>query len=375
MNTNPRQAPWLKMIPEINSSFDSIKRIDNKGLLYSIDYNFNYYHPVVVEVMKKIEQMANFKPACSAFTCQNHEGDNLHVRNYDFGHFINNDKSKEVTGLNVVVHTKPQGKYESIGLADAFFLDFKGNLYHGCLDDGKSDISTASILPYICMDGINEKGLVASILMVILNKEDKDDIKTDMNEPNKLDKISHTRLIRYILDNCATTSEAVELASKYNIFSLRYSNFQLFISDKDGNSEVLNWRYNKFSHVKTNVITNFNLSGDKEDGCDVIENNRITSPFIKLDKTLNKYFYGYGKGHDRFASLVSNLERYALERKELYKTDMSDTDAMNIIQSVSVFPSKIISSCTQYSVLYNSNKKNLKVWVHQDNKHIYEFKI
>ncbi len=54
---------------------------------------------------------------------------------------------------------------------------------------------------------------------------------------------------------------------------------------------------------------------------------------------------------------------------------MSILDAMNIIQSVSVYPSKIIPSCTQYSVLYNSNKKNLKVWVHQDIQHVFEFKL
>jgi len=338
MNKNPHLAPFL--VGDVSKTFSTIKRIDKLGYFYSIDYQEDYYHPLYVGLVKKFEELSNFKNGCSCFYCQNNLGDNLTVRNYDFAHRKNNEPKGEITGLNILIRCHPKGKHASIGVADGFWLNPEGKLYVGMLDDDKTDISNVALLPYLTMDGINDAGLTASILMVNCNKDNPNDKKTDMNDEGKLDKISHARLLRYILDNCADVKEAIELTNKYNIFSLRYSNFQIMVTDKDGHSEVFAWRFNKFTHTKSNACTNFNLSGQLDDACDVYEDNRIIDHFTRIEKTLNEYHYGYGKGFNRFETIVSSLERQAMVKEKNYKTEMPNHVAKAIIESVSVIPCK-----------------------------------
>ena len=59
----------------------------------------------------------------------------------------------------------PNAKYKSIGVCDAFWLDYQNGTYgNGSFDDGKTDLSAALLCPYLCMDGMNEMGLCVSIM-------------------------------------------------------------------------------------------------------------------------------------------------------------------------------------------------------------------
>jgi len=99
--------------------------------------------------------MGPIDTGCSAFTTYNQDNDFMFCRNYDYCHY---DPSGVPTGINVVVTTKAENKLKSIAVCDAYWLDTK-NYYKGVLDDGKTDISNLVILPYMCVDGMNEAGV------------------------------------------------------------------------------------------------------------------------------------------------------------------------------------------------------------------------
>ena len=101
-------------------------------------------------------------PGCSTFFTHNTDGEPITCRNYDYPHRVSKE-DRSLTGLNVVLHCKPEGKYESIAVADAVWCDEENPMFQkGGPDLEGFDISMMDILPYECMDGINDQGLCAA---------------------------------------------------------------------------------------------------------------------------------------------------------------------------------------------------------------------
>ena len=141
----------------------AVKRLDDDGYLYYMDYTKDYYGTEVIDAMRKIGYI---DPGCSVFFTHNLEGEPLTCRNYDFAHRVSQE-DQTVTGLNIVLHCKPEGKYESIAVADAVWCGENNPLLQkGGPDLEGFDPALLDILPYQCMDGINEKGLYISVLRV-----------------------------------------------------------------------------------------------------------------------------------------------------------------------------------------------------------------
>ena len=113
-------------------------------------------------VVMAIALIACFVSGCSTFFTHNTDGAPITCRNYDYPHRVSKE-DRSLTGLNVVLHCKPEGKYESIAVADAV----------GGPDLEGFDISMMDILPYECMDGINDQGLCASVLRVDIKPGDQ----------------------------------------------------------------------------------------------------------------------------------------------------------------------------------------------------------
>ena len=80
------------------------------------------------------------------------------------------------------------------------------------------------------------------------------------------------------------------------------------------------------------------------------------------------YKYGYGHGYHRFVTILGQLERYRDTAKEKYYTMMPESTALVILQSVAQNPYTNASgiSMTQYSAIYNNEKKTVEVWSFQD---------
>lgn len=287
----------------------SLKRLDDKGQLYEMEVNYDYY-PLLPMLNSMIDA------GCSTFFTKNVENEYLFCRNYDYSHFLHNDRHNPRTALNVIIkNNNPNNKYRSIGVADGFWLDYKnGTFVEGCIDDGKTDLSPFVLLPFLCMDGLNEKGLCVSVMALSvkgtwteipyegalekqpygkdpyilkepgeLPKEDyvfvADDIiaineadkkawickaemwKTTM--PNKKGTLLPPLLMRFMLDNCQNVEEAIALASEYNIMAQGPgSGYHILVADKSGNSKLIEWVDNKMNIVDTNHATNYTRSVD-----------------------------------------------------------------------------------------------------------------
>ena len=121
-----------------------LTRLDDKGYLYYMDYQKDYYSPKVMNIMRKIGYI---DPGCSVFFTHNVKGEPVTCRNYDYPHRISK-KDKSLTGLNVILHCKPEGKYESIAVADAVWCDENNPLLQrGGPDQEGFDPGLLDILP------------------------------------------------------------------------------------------------------------------------------------------------------------------------------------------------------------------------------------
>ena len=89
------------------------------------------------------------------------------------------------------------------------------------------------------------------------------------------------------------------------------------------------------------------------------------------------YHYGYGHGYHRFVTILGQLERYRDTAKEEYYTVMPESTALVILQSVAQNPYTNASgiSMTQYSAIYNNEKRTVKVWSFQDYSKYFLFDV
>jgi len=382
-NPRKRLLPW-----KIGKTIDSIKKIDERGLLYYMDYKANYY-----KLEKYASLIANTKPGCSTFYTKNNEGESILGRNYDFNHYRYNVKGedKDITSLIIIVKGEnPKAKYKSLGVVDGFWLDFdKGRYFEGSPSDGKTDMTRLAMAPFVIMDGVNEKGLATSIMhlpcendwqetnyrdpdslddkekeiaiitdeenkrpdrldykvksnALFINTKDHITLKANKNlavnqdDPNK-EKILHPILMRRMLDYCASVDEAINLAKSYNLISpLPDNDYHIMLADKSGKSVILEWVNNKLNVVNCNHGTNYYLS--RED------------------------HYGYGQDRDDVL-------------KEKLKI-MSQKEAMNLLEEVSQNPfKKQYVGFTQWSSVYNLDKANMLISIFLDYEKQYEYKI
>ncbi len=383
---NPHKLPLPKMYL---NCIDGIKRVDKDGALYYLDYKPNYYF---------LEGFVNMlaKPACTTFSCTTPDGDHLFARNYDFVHFKFNDRKNDMTSLNIMVHVKKTlFRYDSLSMCDGFWLDLgKGRLFAGTLDDGKTDISALALIPYLCMDGMNEKGLAVSIMhlpthnewtlqdeyidpstlteeekriAIILDKKGEVPQKFDYKvKPKSLaintaDKLTwtvnkefatlqkvkgrktmfHPVLMRRMLDFCKNVDEAVKLAKKVNVMSpLRTDDYHIMISDKTGKTVILEWIDNVLNVKEVKHGSNYYLIRDDH--------------------------YGYGEDRDEVV------------KKELDKNNgvLSFDDTSKLLEDVSQdYRINKFRGYTLWTSLYNLDKLTVRVWQNLDYKNYYDFKL
>lgn len=88
---------------------------------------------------------------------------------------------------------------------------------------GKCEDENLMLLPFVCLDGINEKGVSIAVLVV--------DIKDGMGitcQKEKEKNIFTTLAIRYVLDYADSTASAVELLSNFNMLAAGGKDYHFF---------------------------------------------------------------------------------------------------------------------------------------------------
>lgn len=341
-----------------------VVRLDADGYLYYMDYTKDYYGPDVID---KLREGGFIDTGCSTFFTHNTNGEPITCRNYDYPHHVSKE-DRSLTGLNIVLHTKPEGKYESIAMADAVWCDQTNPLLQqGGPDMPGFDAGLLDIIPYQCMDGINEKGLSVSILRVDIKEGDK-----PANYP-----IGSSMILRYMLDDCANVAEAIKKVDTAIVTPEDWQDCHIYVTDAEGNYAVIESRNGIVSTVESDVVTNFYLSYD--DIADSYRNGNLRENALMLTDEYGEkqYKFGYGHGYHRFITIASQLESHIDTTSEKYRTVMPESAALVILQSAAQNPYTKASgiSMTQYSVIYNNEKRTLEVWPFQNYQTSYAFDV
>lgn len=342
----------------------TLTRLDDSGYLYYMDYEKDYYSP---EVMNAMREIGFIDPGCSVFFTHNEAGEPITCRNYDYPHRVSKE-DRSLTGLNIILHCKPEGKYESIAMADAVWIDENNPLLQrGGPDQKGFDPGMLDILPYECMDGINEKGLYVSVQRVDIKEGD---------QPARF-QAGSSMLLRYMLDDCANVDEAVRKTKTGILVPEDWQNCHFMVSDASGRSVVIESRNSIVSVISSDICTNFYLGSDDME--DYYMNGKLREEAVKMtdEEMTPDYRYGFGHGYHRFVTILGQLERYRDTMKEEYYTRMPESTALVILQSVAQNPFTNASgiSMTQYSAIYNNEKKTMEVWPFQDYSKSYAFEV
>ena len=192
-----------------------------------------------------------FGGGCSAFEAYNESGEYIMGRNFDY-----------MDGPCYVVWTHPKNAYASISMVDANFLLTFDRL-KPATTMGRFQALKA---PYLCLDGMNEKGLVIAVLQIHADGTKQDTGKI---------KMFTTAMIRICLDKCATVNEAIELFKTFDVqdtIALGYSLgccFHYMLTDANGDSAVIEYVNNEIRVIRAEdmdsdklFVANFYLSED-----------------------------------------------------------------------------------------------------------------
>lgn len=319
---------------EQKKSIESIKDLDN-GRFYVMDYVADYKLDDMINAnLTNIQSMIDFMQknflnggstsvnaqdmGCSSFAVSTKEGKKLYGRNFDY----------KMDMSAVLIRTSPKDGYKSIGLADSGWVGYG----LGSLDDGKTDLSMTMAFPYLIMDGMNEKGLAVSVLLL------KD---TPTRQNTGKNRINTTLAMRLMLDKAKTVDEAINMISKFDMqSSMDDVSFHFLISDSTGKSVVLEYVENKMNVVNTNFVT-----------------NHYVSPSMN----------GKGHGKDRYNILKSTLE--------FKNNQLTETEAMSLLEIVSQQETNESTSMTQWSVVYNLSDLTAEVAIRRNFQKTFDFKL
>ena len=345
----------------LKSFYTAPQKLDARGRLYYTEYMGDYTSPIVTSIFNKLRPVRD--GGCSAFYTRGSDSGFLTGRNYDLGHI---DHSGNPTGLNLVVRCNPKGKYSSVSIADLAMLSHIGLDYtEGSLDQSRLTDVLLAMAPYLCVDGINEKGLSASILALDLKEGETAVFQTD--EGKESDIISG--LLRRILDNCASVDEAAKLADSINLINTFGADFHLFVTDELGKSAVFEWRNNTLAVTYTDMVTNFYVSCD--DAADCYKNGKLKEKYVAPSENPFDYRFGYGHGYERFKTIMS----YKTENAADGALTMSKPEIIDLLRSVSQEYSGEMTSLTQYSAIYDNTRRCLDVCVYPDYSTVYHYDV
>ena len=238
------------------------------------------------------------KYGCSAFITKAPDNKNLVGRNFDLG----------IGSGALSLYTHPRGGYASVSTVSTEMIGV----------GEESSISITSFVgriamltsPYMCVDGMNEKGLSVSLL-------DTDGTGTLHQDTGKQDLFISVA-VRLLLDKAATVDEAINLLSKYDMHTAHYCTQHIFIADRNGNYAIVEWMFKEMKIVKYPTVTNFRLceatDGNYSGRCDrfdFLDNSLKTKPVNNLDESMN-LLKGVIQSHTLW-SVIYNLNDFTAD--------------------------------------------------------------
>lgn len=251
---------------------------------------------------------------CSAFSLTGTDGAARMGRNYDFRY----DTSA------MLVSCAPKDGYRSIAFA--------------ALDNISANDPDASLVtkfatltaPFICLDGINEKGV--SIAVLTLDSE-------PTHQQTGKETIFTTLAIRLVLDRAATTEEAVELLRGYDMYASSGRDYHFYISDASGDGRVVEYDCESETRalVATPIDTVTNFFAIYEERVQPDQKNGI-----------------YGHGKERFDAIRAVLA----EQSGAY----TNATAWTALRAAAQDPNpEDVTSNTQWSIVFNNTDRTAQI--------------
>lgn len=257
--------------------------------------------------------------SCSAFGIQTKDGDSLMGRNYDFRY----DTSA------MLVYCAPKDGYRSVAFTA---LD---NLGVSVADESLKTKLACLTAPFICLDGMNEKGVSIAVLTL-----DSEPTVQDTDKPD----ICTSLAIRLVLDKAASTKEAVELLSQYDMIASSGRDYHFYVNDATGDGRVIEWDCHSDTRklVATSVRTTTNFFNMYIDKVTVTEGKNG--------------IYGHGKDrYDKIENVFDSADG----------SYTNDTAWEALIAASQTPKSEDITSNTQWSIVFNNTDKTLEFVLHR----------
>lgn len=310
------------------TSYDDLN-VFSMDVLY--DYNLDNIAPIEVadaqeymkiffaEVLPGIDvkfELPDF--GCSAFSLKKNDKGYLFGRNYDF----------KFDTSAMVVHCHPKNGFASVA--------------HAALDNIKvinaleSDYTKAACLtaPFICLDGINEKGVGIAVLTL-------DSTPTVYRTGKKM--LTTTLAIRIVLDRASSTDEAIDILKDYDMIATCGRDYHFFITDNTGDTRVV--EYDPERPERPMIVTPINAI-----------TNFYAAYIDKVKSNQKNGIYGHGK------------ERYDAIEDILNKNSNSGDNAVawEALKIASQEPNPdSITSNTQWSIAYDLNNLSYEFVLHR----------
>ncbi len=193
---------------------------------------------------------------CSAFWARTPEGSVIVGKNLDW---------KKDPAL--LLQTRPENGYASLSMVNLSFCDLFGlhSVNHSLL-----------LSPYVPMDGMNEKGLIVSMLSV----------QNRCGYPMAPEKstVGDFNIIRIVLDRCRTVDEAITEFTRYNIRQSGPLPIHYFLSDELEHCvvELFDGEVRVLKSAGCGCLTNFL----KLDQRNFQENRRLCARYRAMEKEL-----------------------------------------------------------------------------------------
>lgn len=265
---------------------------------------------------------------CSAFRLKTDDGDMLMGRNYDFK---NNTSA-------MLVYCAPRDGYRSVAFAA---LD---NISANNPEASLKKKMTTLVAPFVCLDGMNEKGVSIAVLTV-----DSDPV----NQNTGKEKICTTVAIRLILDRAASTEEAVELLRAYDMRASAGRDYHFYINDASGDGRVVEWdcesETRELVATPVDVVTNFYT--------------------IYADNVLPDQRNGiYGHGKERYEAVVEVLQAQAAQP--------ALTTAWDALKAAAQEPrAEELTSNTQWSIVFNNTDLTAQIVIRRNWDDLYYYDL
>ena len=242
---------------------------------------------------------------CSAFSVTSPDGNILMGRNYDFKY----DTSA------LMIYCTPKDGYKSVAFAA---LD---NIGADIPDESMAKKMACLTAPFICLDGMNEKGVSMAVLTL-----DSEPTVQNTGKP----VIATSLAIRLVLDRAASTQEAVDLLESYDMFAANGRDYHFFITDATGDSRVVEYDCN--SGLRDMIVT---------------PSRAVTNFFIMYKDLVlpNQHNDPYGHGRERYDAMEEIFgDNETVDRE----------DAWTALKAASQEPKEgDVTSNTQWSILYD----------------------